>query len=437
MANLKSGNMSLLIFNKFARDSQSAAVLGLLAHFSVASWLTTFGRQWLKFYHDVTVYGAKGDGVHDDTEAIMRPSKMIIAVAWNVAIPSRKEPSSTSRPIIQGCEAFSGIALIDRDPYIPGGNRANWYINQNQSFRQIRNFVFDLTKIPVKTDDAGQPLSPTGIHWQVSQACTLQDLVFKMPTETGNGTQGGAIGWRAGSQQYTARNLKFRGCIQAVQITWDWGFNWEEINVDGGSVDFNISGKGGITQQGVGSVSVIDCKFSNVPTGILTDAATDAPPNMVIDNLVTSNVGAVVKTSEDEVLIPAAGHGRASTYVGGVPSRPASLLSGGSFFSRSRPQYETLGTGDFLVATAQGIKKDGTGDQTAAIDSFLQSAVSQGEMAYFPAGVYQVQSTMKVPLGSRIQGSSWSQIMATGSYFGDIKNPKVMVKAGEPGDSGV
>ena len=284
------------------------------------------------------------------------------------------------------------------------------------------------------------------MQWQVSQACTLQNLLFKMPTDkNGKGThvgifmengsggfvsdlefQGGAIGWRAGSQQYTARNLKFRGCTQAVQMIWDWGFNWQQIDVDGGSVAFNISGKGGITNQGVGSVSFIDCKFSNVPTGILTDAGSDAPPNMVIDNLVTSNVGTIVKTTDGHVFVPAAStvvlwavgqrySGGEGTYesgnVGGVPSRPASLLGNdGSFFSRSRPQYEALGSSSFLVATAQGIKNDGTGDQTAAINSFLQSAVTQGRIAYFPAGIYQVQGTVKVPLGSRIQGSSWSQV---------------------------
>jgi len=237
--------------------------------------------------------------------------------------------------------------------------------------------------------------------------------------------QGGAIGWRAGTQQYTARNLKFRGCTQAVQMIWDWGFNWQQIDVDGGSVAFNISGKGGITKQGIGSVSFIDCKFSNVPVGILTDSGSDAPPNMVIDNLVTSNVGPIVKTTDGMVILPAAStvglwavgqrfNGGQGSYqsgnVGGVPSRPESLLSGGSFFSRSRPQYEALGAGDFLIATAQGIKNDGTGDQTTAINSFLQSAVRQGKIAYFPAGIYQVQGTVKVPLGSKIQGSSWSQV---------------------------
>ncbi|KAK4040087.1 pectate lyase superfamily protein-domain-containing protein [Parachaetomium inaequale] len=444
-----------------------------------------------KFYRDVTSYGAKGDGVHDDTEAINAAiqdgdrcglecgntfTKGAIIYfppgTYKICRPviqfyyTQFIGHPTNRPTILGCNTFAGIALFDTDPYIPGG-----YVNQNQFFRQIRNFIFDMTQMPLQTDDASQPLTPTGIHWQVAQAASLQNLLFKMPADNGKGThvgifmengsggfvsdlefEGGAVGWRAGTQQYTARNLKFRGCTQAVQMIWDWGFNWQQIDVDGGSVAFNISGKGGITKQGVGSVSFIDSKFSNVPTGILTEAGADAPPNMVIDNLVTSNVGTIVKTTDGHVLVPSTSRvglwatgqrytggqgGYQSGIMGGVPSRPETLLSGDSFFAKSRPQYESLGGGDFLVATALGIKNDGTGDQTTAINSFLQNAVGQGKIAYFPAGIYQIQGTVKVPVGSRIQGSSWSQIMGTGSYFGDVKNPKVMVVVGQPGDSGV
>lgn len=122
-------------------------------------------------------------------------------------------------PTLKGCDTFKGIAIIDTDPYIPEGNGANWYINQNQFFRQIRNFRFDLRDMPLKTDEHDQPLVPTGIHWQVSQACSLQNLLFDMPEasagtnvshvgifmENGSGGfvsdltfRGGSIGWRAG-----------------------------------------------------------------------------------------------------------------------------------------------------------------------------------------------------------------------------------------------
>jgi hypothetical protein len=57
--------------------------------------------------------------------------------------------------------------------------------------------------MPLKTDDHGQPLAPTGIHWQVSQATTLQNLKFKMPrgdkvTHVGIFTENGSGGFVSG-----------------------------------------------------------------------------------------------------------------------------------------------------------------------------------------------------------------------------------------------
>lgn len=56
-------------------------------------------------------------------------------------------------------------------------------MNQNQFFRQIRNFIFDLTAMPAATSDGDQPLVPTGIHWQVAQATSLQNLAFFMSSD--------------------------------------------------------------------------------------------------------------------------------------------------------------------------------------------------------------------------------------------------------------
>ena len=63
------------------------------------------------------------------------------------------------------------------------------YINQNQFYRQIRNFIFDLTLMNrTNTDEAGQPYVPTGIHWQVAQATSLQNLHFQMPVSDASGS---------------------------------------------------------------------------------------------------------------------------------------------------------------------------------------------------------------------------------------------------------
>ena len=76
---------------------------------------------------------------------------------------------------------FTGIALIDTDVYIPNGNGDEWYINQNQFYRQIRNLNIDLTAMPNVIQDGGQTYAPTGLHWQVAQATSLQNLHFFMP----------------------------------------------------------------------------------------------------------------------------------------------------------------------------------------------------------------------------------------------------------------
>jgi hypothetical protein len=111
---------------------------------------------------------------------------------------------------------------------------------------------------------------------------------------------------------------------------------------------------------------------------------------------------------------------------------PGLLDSSGAYFSRSKPQYAGRTP---IVATDHGVLNDGTGDQTEAINSLL--AANVGSIIFFPGGIYLVKGTVHIPVGSIIVGSGWSQIMGTGSYFEDAKNPKVMVQVGNDGDSGV
>ena len=63
--------------------------------------------------------------------------------------------------------------------------------------------MFDLRDMPLKTDDSGQALSPTGIHWQIAQGTTLQNLKFIMPkdkeaTHVGIFTENGYGGFVSG-----------------------------------------------------------------------------------------------------------------------------------------------------------------------------------------------------------------------------------------------
>jgi glucan 1,3-beta-glucosidase len=77
--------------------------------------------------------------------------------------------------VLKGSSTLTGIGLLDSDVYIPGGYGKEWYINQSNFYRQVRNFIIDLT-------DA--PLGASGIHWQVAQATSLQNIRFIMKPKT-------------------------------------------------------------------------------------------------------------------------------------------------------------------------------------------------------------------------------------------------------------
>jgi len=203
-----------------------------------------------------------------------------------------------------------------------------------------------------------------------------------------------------------------------------------------------------------------DSKFTNVPIGIITTGSSGKSPNIVLDNLQLTGVGVGVTTLEGKALVSgnnlltgvgatvklwAAGpryYGGNGSYAAGLvddaPARPDGLLDQGQFFVRSRPQYESHNVNSFLVAThtPYNLKNDGTGDQTAGLNQFLADAASSGKIAYFPAGIYLATGTVKVPVGSRVHGSSWSQIMCTGAYFNDMAKPKIFVRVGEQGQKG-
>ncbi|KAI0410472.1 pectate lyase superfamily protein-domain-containing protein [Xylaria grammica] len=467
-----------------------------------------FADAGYQFYRNVKDFGAVGDGVTDDTAAINRAAASFSTGDLTTMRCGRDCGSTTvlgavvyfppgtylisspiiqfyytqfvgnpnTRPVIKGSHDFVGIALFDSDVYIPGGNGAEWYINQSNFYRQIRNFVFDMTGQNWTNYDNDQEYVPSGIHWQVGQATSITNCDFEMSVsadgiaatavgiymENGSGGfvsdlkfTGGNIGFLAGSQQFTANNLQFTSCLTAIFQQWNWGFTWKNIYVLSCYIAIDCTSYSGITSQGTGSISVIDSHFNGVPYAITINSLGDEQPNIVLDNLLVENSASVVLVSGGATIVEgstgplyfnswASGYqylpdgtgGKKQGFLNPAPSKPESLLDGsGSYFTRSKPQYEGVSASSIVVATSHGVSNNGKGDQTAAINSLLSGNV--GALIFFPAGVYLVEGTVKIPVGSTIAGSGWSQIMATGSYFQDEKSPQVVVQVGKEGDVGV
>jgi glucan 1,3-beta-glucosidase len=61
---------------------------------------------------------------------------------------SQLEGDALQPPRIKAIPSFNGNALLDWDVYVPNGYGAEWYTHQNDFYRQIRNFVLDITLMP-------------------------------------------------------------------------------------------------------------------------------------------------------------------------------------------------------------------------------------------------------------------------------------------------
>ncbi|KAJ5954080.1 hypothetical protein N7501_008359 [Penicillium viridicatum] len=200
-------------------------------------------------------------------------------------------------PIIKASAKFAGMAVIDSDPYEDNGD--NWYTNQNNFFRAIRNLVIDLTSMPAS--------SGAGIHWQVGQATSLQNIRFEMVKGGGDANKqqgifmdngsggfmsdltfnGGNYGMFLGNQQFTTRNLVFNDCQTAIFMNWNWAWTFKSVKINNCEVGLNMSTSP--SNQTVGSVLMLDSKLTNTPTGIVTAWTQKSIPvgggDLILDNV--------------------------------------------------------------------------------------------------------------------------------------------------------
>lgn len=372
-------------------------------------------------------------------------------------------------PTIVAAPGFIGLGVLSTDEYtgngagIDGGDQ-EWFVNTANFYRQIRNL-----RIDVSLTRSDQQVAC--LHYQVAQATSIQNVeLIAAPgsgqqgifAENGSGGvisditfRGGKFGIYGGNQQFTAQRLTFDGCATRVQVIWDWGWIWKSITMKNVDVGFRLlqesNGGGNIV-----SASIIDSTFQNVDTAILLAPINSKPGSgstgVIVENVGFQNVAkAVADTAGAVLLVPSAkvdhwavgpvysadGKREFSYGLGdkGGFNRQGTLLdSTGAYFERAKPQYEGNGVGDFVHVKDFGARGDGASDDTAAFQAALYA--SQGKILFVDAGSYILTSTIVVPVGSKIVGETWSQLVASGAYFEDADHPKVMIQVGKEGDEG-
>ncbi|CAE7209200.1 unnamed protein product [Rhizoctonia solani] len=433
-------------------------------------------------YRNVKDYGAKGDGKTDDTEAIQRAiadggrcgqgceattrtpalvyfpsgkyliSKPIAAYYYSSIIGNPKD-----LPVLIASGNFnngSDGSVLDANPYTPEGN--NWYINQNNFFRSIRNLVIDTRQAPVNT-------TVRGIHWQLSQATSLSNIRVEMSQVAENKHQGvfiengsggfmadlhligGQYGLAVGNQQFTVRGLVIENAHTAVMQYWNWAWTYQNLKIKNCTVGFNVPAN-------VGSEMILDTSFENTPVAIQTGGVTGTSnTTFILDNIKFKNVDSGVVDGNGTVLLSGGDKTvkqwiQGNVYrgsktnleyvkgsVAGVRKSPKLLDSSGNIFSKRRPEYEDYTADQFVSVKQFGAKGDGVTDDTRIIQAVINK-FSGCKIIYFDAGTYYVTDTIKIPEGTIVVGEIWSVIIGGGKKFADQKNPRVVIDVGKEGD---
>ncbi|CRG91076.1 hypothetical protein PISL3812_08124 [Talaromyces islandicus] len=449
--------------------------------------VSAFGPANHTVFRNVKDYGAKGDGVTDDTAAInsaissggrcgegcfsstLTPAIVYFpAGTYLISYPifdyyfTEIIGNPNDLPVIKASSSFSGGWLIDGDPYFTPD--PNW-VSTDVFYRQIRNLVLDLKDVLSNS-------TVSGIHWPTAQATSLQNLVFEMSTESGTQQQGlfiengsggyfgdlifngGNIGAGLGSQQFTTRNLTFNNAKTAISHFWNWGWTYKDININNCEVGIDMS-SGNASAQAVGSITVLDSVFTNTGVGIKTSHSASSLPessgSIILENVSIQNVPIVVQGADNETTLAGSdgtitGWGEGHSYTPGGPksiegnitpiTRPKSLVQGGGFYARSKPQYQSYSASSFSSVRSGGATGNGKTDDTAALQKVINDATSSGKIVYIDAGTYLITSTLTIPAGAKIVGEAYPVIMAGGTFFKDSSNPQAVVRVGNKGDSG-
>ncbi|PHH61775.1 hypothetical protein CDD81_7986 [Ophiocordyceps australis] len=443
-----------------------------------------------KVFRNVKDFGAVGDGQTDDTKAINEalssggrcgqgcnsstitpaivyfpPGTYLVSAPLIPYYYSQMVGDAIGVPTLKAAAEFEGIAVIDADPYLPGGS--NWYLNTNNFFRQVRNFRVDVRAQPLNAE-------ATGIHWQVAQATSLENIEFYMRDdaskdnkqrglliENGSGGfmanltfVGGSVGASLGSQQFTVRDASFRNCQTAISMAWNWVWSLQNMRIDNCQLGLDMAGDG--PEQTVGSIVLLDSVISNTPVGLRTAYSpdqSDTNGTLVLDNVdMSANVPVAVESSRNGTLVP--GNTKIESYVQGraykgtsgqatqgirpALPRPAALVDArGNFVSRGKPAYRDVPVSSFVSVKAAGAKGDGVTDDTQALQA-LFSSLRPEQVVYFDHGSYIVTDTIQLPSNVKIVGEVWPLIMAAGDKaFKDQANPQPVFRVGNPGDEGL
>ncbi|KAI1318408.1 glycoside hydrolase family 55 protein [Xylariaceae sp. FL0255] len=358
---------------------------------------------------------------------------------------------ATNPPTIKAAAGFSGAQILinGQDPGTGVAGELSFAVG-------LKNLILDTTAI-----NGGSAF--TALYWGVAQAAQLQNVVINMAHSSGgNGHTGIQLGrgstlgladvrvnagqngiWHDGHQQALYKSIYFYQNTVGMLIS-----GGDTISIIGATFDtcgIAVSNTGGDPW-----IALIDATSKNSGVTFVTTGY----PSFMIENLSKDTSSDIAQVPSGTVL-GSASHVNTFTYGNTVNrnpiygattstnSRPAALAPGGIYPVLPAPNYATTPVSGFLNVKdssqngGRTVLGDNTVDESGVLNEILALAASEGKIAYFPFGLYRVDSTLLIPKGSQIVGEAWATITGNGNFFSDSSNPKPVVSVGNAGDVGV
>ncbi|MBC7330582.1 glycoside hydrolase family 55 protein [bacterium] len=416
-------------------------------------------------FRNVRDFGAKGDGVSDDTQAFINaldhnvgiegekkhgtvyipPGNYVIKdtlIIWKgthligdmsnpptLILPSKTEgfsDASNPKPLIVTANGW-GMDPKSRDWQTRRDDKGG--STNNTFFTSIRNI-----KIRIESGNPGA----IGIYWCVAQATALRDVEIEggdayacIRTSLWGGggvisnikVIGGERGWEVDqTSQFLIRSATFsQQSLYAIRLRGIWNFVFLDLRIS------NV--KSGVVLEGGNCVSFIDSSFENIEDGIGISPQ-PMPACLFLQNITSEGLKEIVKG-----LLFADGN-RIDRWIASEEiykdgEKVAKIQFKGKLEKLPSPAFPRMSEKVRSVTEFGALPDDGIDDTEA-----IQEAINKCEEIYFPSGEYLISDTLHLKPHTKLFGEHPARIILRSEKekFKEPDNPAPMIETPDAPD---